>query len=45
MFSEISDAKGGEPIFQVWGGGKQRGEPEFFQNFTGDQSLTHYALF
>ena len=35
MFSKISDKKRGEPIFQVWGGGKKGGEPTFFQNHRG----------
>ena len=30
--------------FSILGWGKNRGEPKLFQNPTGNQSLTHYAL-
>ena len=34
--TEILDTKGGEPIFQGWGGRKKGGrEPKFFQNLRG----------
>ena len=40
-FSEISDTKGGEPSFQIWGGGKKGGEPKFFQNPRGGTKAKH----
>ena len=35
-FSEISDTKGGEPIFQVWGGGKKGGGNSNFSKIKGE---------
>ena len=37
----MSDTKGGEPIFQVWGGGKKGGEPKFFQNLRRGSKANH----
>ena len=39
----MSSAKGGEPISQVWGGGK-RGHQNFPKIQGWNQSLTHYVL-
>ena len=36
-FSEISDTKGGEPIFQVWGGGKKKGGNQIFSKILGGE--------
>ena len=35
-FSEISDTKGGEPKFQIWGGEKKGVELKFFKNQRGE---------
>ena len=43
-FSKMLDTKGGELIFQVWGGGKKGGNQIFSKILGGNQSQTHYDL-